>query len=152
MTPTAERIAKGDLSHNNARDRTQRVYRQHGLIAKMHDKKLCDLHHVQAFHKYEQHYHGAQGHDVRVSDVGSGDFPDVESARTYHAQRIAKANFQISRHGQYALEKIITDSKASLETIGAALSPYQDRRQTTAYGAAVVVEALENLAKWWGMR
>ena len=152
ITPTAERIAKGDLAHNHAPARSDRVYRQHGIVAKLNAKGLCRICHVQAFSKYEQHYHGALGHDVRMIGTGGDDHPDIESPRTYHAQKIAHANGAITDNQQWLIEQIIIDSTATLDRIGGQLSGYSERRQTTAYATAILVEALESLAKLWGMK
>lgn len=152
IAPTPERIAKGDIAHSNAPSKSERVYRNHGQVAKLFENQLCQEHHVRAFVKYEQHYHGALGHDVRMSGERGDSHTDVESPRTYHAQKIIRANLQLSQRQQWALEKLILDAHCGLDQIGAELSGYSDRRQTTAYATAVIVEALEGLAKWWGMK
>ncbi|PPD07156.1 MAG: hypothetical protein CTY28_10260 [Hyphomicrobium sp.] len=147
--PTAERAARSEWDHPETDAKTQRrAYKARDPFLEMLRSQEIDGSQFQAAEQFERHYHGAEGHDVRVQDYAGEPCDRREFGRTVHATRLADARSTLSPDEFLALERLVRES-STLVQIGFGLSGYTNRQQAKAYGLAVVRGALQRLVDLW---
>jgi hypothetical protein len=148
--PTRERLAKSTFdAPKRDRETDRKAYRVLSILQHILQRGEIDPEHYQAGAKFSKHYHGSLGIDVRNGDGGGN--PDVEDARTYHAQMIAKVRSQLTPSEYQIIVKLISEESTPL-TVGFGLSSYTRKDSARPYGAAVIKCALDHLAYIWGMK
>ena len=148
LAPTPERLRRSEWDTPETDAKTQRrAYRARDPFLEMLRQQEIDGSQFQAAEKFERHYHGAEGHDVRVQDYNeAGDVR--EFGRTVHATALADARKALSAKEFRALEVLVRQS-SSLYQVGFGLSGYTNKKQAKAYALAVVQGALQRLVDLW---
>lgn len=154
MQPTAERLAKSKAWLRPQTDMsTARAYfRSLSLFDNMAQRGTISGEMYHAAQRFEQHYRGALGHDVRMSEeptLGDADPSRCQPSAIHHGGQLADAYKQISRRQGRALD-MICEGTDSLVDIGRTLCGYQSDKQASASGAVLIQEALERLSEYWG--
>jgi len=149
LAPTPERLRRSEWDTPEIDTKTQRrAYKSRDPFLEMLRSQEIDGNQFQAAEQFERHYHGAEGHDVRVQDYAGEHCDRREFGRTVHATRLADARSTLSSDEFLALERLVRES-STLVQIGFGLSGYTNRQQAKAYGLAVVRGALQRLVDLW---
>jgi hypothetical protein len=149
LAPTPERLRRSEWDQPEIDAKTQRrAYKQRDPFLEMLRMQEIDGAQLQAAEKFERHYHGADGHDVRVQDYASEASDNAEIGRTFHAAALADAKKTLSKREWHALETLVRDG-ATLVSVGMQLSIYSNPKQAKAFGLAVTQGALQRLVDLW---
>jgi hypothetical protein len=149
LAPTPERLRRSQWDQPEVDSKTQRrAYKARDPFMEMLRQQEIDGNQFQCAERFEKHYHGAEGHDVRVQDYAGEASDTTQPPRTVHATHLADARSTLMPDEFRALECLVRDS-STLTQIGFGLSGYANPKQARAYGLAVVRGALQRLTYLW---
>jgi len=151
LSPTKERLAKGDAFQAPAKDqRTDRpAYRALSTAAVLLQRKDIEPEHYEAATKFYKHLLGSLGADVRMGDGSPKD--SIEFTRSYHAQCLAKVREELTPREYMVVERLCQD-EATPVSIGFGLSGYTLSKMQRSYGVSAIYSALDRLAYFWGFK
>jgi hypothetical protein len=149
LAPTPERLRRSEWDTPEIDTKTQRrAYKVKNPFLEMLRNQEIDGSQFQAAERFERHYHGAEGHDVRVQDYVGEPSDGRQPPRTIHATHLAEARAALMPDEFRALECLVRES-STLTQIGFGLSGFVCRKQSRGYGLAVVRGALQRLVELW---
>lgn len=149
LGPTKEQLRKAVYEPPIVnQDTNRKAWRKISVFEELHNRGELEYHQLRAAEKFEKHWHGAHGANVRMSDEESSGNVDVEYARTYHAQKLADAADQLRAAEFLALEEIVKGR--TVESVGRKWRP-GNRMIARAQGLVLIFEGLEVLAVHWGL-
>lgn len=148
--PTAQREARGDVQAPLIdRDTNRPYHRAVDEFDRLYQRGELEWCHKQAADKLKRHYMGSLGVNVAT---GEGLPPDerCEYPRTYHSQQVARAEAAVSPRQWKGLLILVTE-QGRIEHVGGAACQVKCPKQARAAGRVLIQEALEVLARLWGM-
>jgi len=149
LAPTPERLRRSEWDTPEIDTKTQRrAYKARNPFLEMLRNQEIDGNQFQAAERFERHYPGAEGHDVRVQDYVGEPSDKRQPPRTIHATHLAEARAALMPDEFRALECLVRES-STLVQIGFGLSGFVCRKQSRGYGLAVVRGALQRLVELW---
>jgi len=155
IAPTVERQRKSTVI---AAHKDQKVSRQAYQAIGLFERLLRDQDiapgYYEAARKYEKHYLGSLGVDVRTDDGYNEDAP--EFPRSYHAEMVMRSTTgaKLTKVETWALQGIIEglfQPRRELEDIGRQINGWSCRKMCKGYGLSTVTCALHRLAQHWGL-
>lgn len=153
ISPTAERLAKTKAWLKPENDtRTRREYhRVLSLFDRLYQGHKISGEQFQASQRWEQHWNGSRGADVRMDDAGTSDADPSrrQPAIIHHGTQLADAYHRLSRNQGRALD-LVCEGVETLPEIGQRIYGYANRSQATGAASVLITEALEALAMHWG--
>jgi hypothetical protein len=154
IAPTKERLRRDQWDQPCVDQSTNRTaFRAKSKLRQLWDKGEIEADHYQAGLKFERHYLGSLGIDVRTGDdsgISDGRHKD-EIPQVRHGSELAAAKSILTPREFQILSKLISEEATPL-TIGFGLSGYTDRRQQLSYGISAIYSALDRLSYHWGMK
>lgn len=151
ISPTAERIAKGDVQTPKVDRETNRPYhRALDEFARLYSIGALDHWQRVTAEKLQRHYLGSLGVDVRIGDDPGGDSV-CEYPRTYHAQKLAQAQEAVTPRQWRGLLILLTE-QGNIEAVGGAVCQVKNPVQARAAGRELIINGLDIIARLWGMR
>ena len=150
VSPTPEWLSKHTYEPPQVDQTTiRRAYRKTSVFDELHRRGEIEYSQLRAAEKLEKHWHGAHGADVRFGEEG-GNGNDLEYARSYHSQMLAKGQKVLRPKEWLALVDIIMG--ATVEQVGRKWRAISKREIARAQGRVLVGEGLEALAELWGFK
>ncbi len=148
-SPSPERMRRGKVLHpETTRDTRRETYRALDEVEAAHRKGDIGAAELDAWTRFQRHYAGAQGADVRF-DYGTGLPADVEDRRTYHAQHLNRAREALLAREFDALEDLV-EGRRGLADIGRDARATAKRETARGQGLVFVQTALARLVRLWG--
>lgn len=153
IAPTPERLRKSKFDTPEIDQKTERrAYKARDVWNEMLRRGEIDPPEHQAAERFEHHYQGYLGHDVRVTDAASGPVDEAQrSGWEKHCHQIDSARSQLIPAEFRAME-LLTLGQHDLVAVGLTLSHYRNTVQARAYAIRLVQGALERLAYMWDFR
>jgi len=155
IAPTIERQRKSLIVQPHTDQKTKRqAYQALGVFERMLSNEDIAPGYYEAARKFEKHYLGSLGIDVRSDNDYTEDAP--EYPRSYHAQMVSRASqgAKLTTIELWALEGIIEGlftCNKEIEDIGRRINGWSCRKMCRGYGLSTVTGALHRLAQHWGL-
>ena len=151
LSPTREWMSKHAYEPPQVDQNTnRRAWRKVSVFEELHKRGEIEYCQLRAAEKLEKHWHGAQGANVRMSEDDSGTAHDVEYARTYHCQVLAKARAILRPREWLALQDLIMG--ASMTDVGRKWRAVASAKIARGQALVLVSEGLEQLSELWGFK
>ena len=125
----------------------------HRAITQMEDtlrRQDIDPEQYQAGLKFEKHYHGMMGIDVRRGDTTTPD--PIEYPKFYHGEKIWHAAGALSSPDQYEAVRAFVIDDTPLVGIGRTIRPGVSHPVARATGLTAISVALDVLCYHWGIK
>lgn len=150
IAPTPERLRKGKFDTPTVDQKTERrAYRARDIWNEMLRRGEIGPPEHQAAERFEHHYLGMLGHDVRVTDAVSLNVDEAQrTGWDKHIHALDAARSELIPKEFLAME-LLTIGEHDLVTVGKELSGYRKAETARAYAIRLVQGALERLAYLW---
>ena len=152
--PNAEQAQSGTWEHSGERDgKRERTYRRLTQPVKLYKRDLIEDAQFHAAMKFEKHYYGMFGADVREGVEYSD--PECEMPTIYHGQKLSKLKEHLGFDFHVIVSMVIHDM--SPDDVAAHYAkvtgePVSSRRQTkAAMGVDLIQRSLQKTADFWGL-
>jgi hypothetical protein len=154
ILPTPERLTKSTRWLRPVTDQHSKrdYHRALNIVDRLLDSGAIEPHQHRAGDKFERHYLGAIGVDVRVGDDcadGPGDLDGIPPT-TYHGEKMLEAKAAMTER-QFRALVYVYEGEDQLANIGSALCNRRDRAQASAAATVLIEEAVTVLADLWGL-
>lgn len=160
LTPTKERLRKAKAYDAPAVDpkANRPYYRVKDAIQRMYERQEISEEQEHAARKWERHWLGSLGHDVRNGEGGGSGTDPIELVRSQHASEVARVQATLKakiigenvfRTSWTALIDLV-EGAHDLAAIGKQRLPSHEKRETArAVGLTVIQNALSVLVDLW---
>jgi hypothetical protein len=150
LSPTREQLRRDTYESPQVDQQTnRRAWRKLSTFDQLYRRNEIEYSQFRSAEKLEQHWMGAQGHDVRLSHEEGGSGERLEFPRSYHAQMVEKARRQLLPREWLALQCLLEDTD-DLAGIGRKWRAIGTQKIARAQGLLLVSLGLERLAVHWG--
>jgi len=154
IAPTPERLRKSKFDTPIV-DQTQerRAYRARDIWDEMLRREEIEMPEYRAAERFEHHYLGMMGHDVRITDMSAPIVDDPKKRRGWekHVFALDEARQELMPKEFRALE-LLAMGTHDLKLVGVELSRYRNSDTARAYALRTVQGALERLSHLWDYR
>ncbi|CAA2139553.1 hypothetical protein HYPP_01505 [Hyphomicrobium sp. ghe19] len=150
LSPTREQLRRATYEPPQVDQQTdRRAWRKLALFDQLYRRSEIEYFQFRAAEKLEQHWYGAQGHDVRLSDETGGSGERLEYPRSYHAQMVERARLELLPREWLALQCLLQETE-DLASIGRKWRAVGTKTIARSQGLMLVSLGLERLAFHWG--
>jgi hypothetical protein len=144
LAPTPQRLARSKwLAPETSREVNRVAWRALDIFDRLLKSGELELDQWKGSRKFERHYYGALGIDVREGEGSAGDA--VEFPRSYHAQKLAEMRHALTPR-QYAGLVAVLEGELDMEGVGRQICRRSNAPQARTAGMILLQEALTSVA------